>query len=330
MTPPEKVDGHDACHKGITTTYHIPHTTHHTPTMKKQYLILGEHDTDFTVAGTAFRLPLDSNTVPKLQALIRILDPTLHTSQLRKNDLVSAAMRHISFKPLAETLEAVPALKALYLETPTSHNQAYFHMGSASGLIATELKQPSVHHDTVVHCEFLRSVFQKRYDDLYSKFMREQQELAAPPAWWDLCVHVQPTTGSFWEISVRIGSETHDGYCSDPSESYVPDDCWETQTRYLPNTAEKTWTGKELRKKTTWKGPGDCGTGGSGYCESAEHTEILSMSLIQPQTQTPTQTKPKHSLSDTDVFDMETQYWKSVLKTDTDTAKRIVHLKAME
>lgn len=85
-------------------------------------------------------------------------------------------------------------------------------------------------------------------------------------------------SGAHWRVVYREGGESHDNYCSDPGEMFVPEEMWETQTLYIVDTEDKKWTEEDFAIRTWSYGHNYCG--GSGVCGASLQVEVLEVEKV--------------------------------------------------
>lgn len=233
-----------------------------------------------------FKWPLEQNTLARLRGLASLLRLQA-LSSLRKADLIELLHTRITDVPLDAVVAEWPAL---HVDWDAIKSPEDCH---AVGARLAGLAAPSFPMRLQIHLRAIRGRFNRLNDKL--QYTR-RRKLYGPPYWWcgsnDTYNHdespykemyeesrrphmkFEKPTGAHWRVVYREGSESHENYCSDPGELYVPEEMWETHTLYIVDTEDKKWTEEDFAIRTWSYGDGGC-CSGSGVCGSSTQVEVL-------------------------------------------------------
>lgn len=225
-----------------------------------------------------FLFPIDKNKMRDLKRLARLLglDSTIKDSK----ELLTQIKEHITDVPLSVTLEEHPDL-ILQNQIQTATVDV---CNSALDCLSRKWAKDRT---TAIHFGYLGELLSQQYMTQI-RFHKEYVN-DSTPRWMSYIQRKPPSPFvPHWRIEVFEGKETHDGYCS---EGGCEVDEWVRATYYLPvkdKDTEITWKGRDIAQTREWSAPGNCGTGGSGYCNAKNNTELLGFERVdEPPTHSP-------------------------------------------
>ena len=207
----------------------------------------------FTTEETLYQLPLDTNTLKTLQRLAMWLNIQTCTA-LPKELLISEILHHLTLTPLEIAVARFPILG---LPHPTTAEGCMLIMMEISRVQA---KWPLDAGLFPVHFGLVLEKLAAQRRTLIAEEQRaaraaEESRWAAPD-WWEGSLTEAPT-GEHIKITVRVGDQFHDGWCSEVDEDdlYVVD--WEEKIVYLPLEEDVVEQLQEKDEWGTWATAGD-------------------------------------------------------------------------
>jgi hypothetical protein len=203
------------------------------------------------------QLPLDTNKVDTVLRPLALWLDFPGAGRANKLDLIAGIQGNISLLPMADAAARWPNDLGPIPETydlQVTRLRSLKNAANGSGYkFDTNIYIDTLRRDTPqfiphLHAKIteLINAIESSEKMLLRKEAEEREKKCRAPAWWDSVMTEIPSTTPYYELTVKVEQEDHDGYCTD-AEVYMCEA--ETSVMYLP---ANDWTAKDLNEKNTW------------------------------------------------------------------------------